>query len=261
MSPIVSNRYPGTQPPLNPGRFNATRQSEQVGTMENFRGHYRVGMGAREGQDEMAAARRLLAAGVATLGGVGASCVDPRVRSLTGLPMTGWAFPIRCAPGDNLAIHVGLLHAAPGSVLVVDASAVPDLGYWGEILTEAAQARGVAGLVIDGSIRDIDSLRARGFAVYATGVAARGTTKALGGEVAVPVSVGGADVRLGDFIVGDSDGVAVVAADDWEAVLARADDRSAWEADAIRQIRSGVNTVELFGLDVDRVQVAPTAIR
>jgi 4-hydroxy-4-methyl-2-oxoglutarate aldolase len=215
-------------------------------------------MDVQKGQGESAGIDRLLAAGVATLGAVGAFCVDPRVRPITGLPLAGRAFPIRCAPGDNLAIHVGLLHAAPGSVLVVDASAVPDLGYWGEILTEAAQARGIAGLVIDGSVRDLDSLTAQGFAVYATGVNAGGTTKALGGEVAHPVSVGGVDVRLGDFVVGDSDGVAVVAVDDWEAVLARADDKSAWEADAIRQIRSGVSTVVLFGLDVDRVQVAPT---
>jgi 4-hydroxy-4-methyl-2-oxoglutarate aldolase len=175
--------------------------------------------------------------------------------------MTGRAFPIRCAPGDNLAIHVGLLHAAPSAVVVVDAAAVPDLGYWGEILTEAAQARGVAGLMIDGSIRDLDSLTGLGFPVYATGVAAGGTTKALGGEVALPVSVGGVEVRLGDFVVGDSDGVAVVAGDEWEAVLGRAEDKMAWEADAIRQIRSGVTTAEVFGLDVDRVRVAPATIR
>lgn len=213
-------------------------------------------MGPDEGHDQVAAVDRLLAAGVATLGGVGATCVAPRVRAITGLPLAGPAVPVRCAPGDNLAIHVGLLHAAPGSVLVVDASAVPELGYWGEILTEAAQARRIAGLVIDGSVRDLNSLMSRGFAVYATGIAAGGTTKNLGGQVGLPVCVGGVEVRAGDFVVGDPDGVAVLPGDQWEALLGRAEAKAVWESDAIRQIRSGVTTVDLFELDVDRVQLA-----
>jgi 4-hydroxy-4-methyl-2-oxoglutarate aldolase len=208
----------------------------------------------------MSNAARLMAAGVATLGGVGAWCVDPRVRAITGLSLAGPAVPVRCAPGDNLAIHVSLLHAAPGSVLVVDASAVPGLGYWGEILTEAAQARGVAGLVIDGSVRDVQSLVVRGFPVYATGIAAAGTTKSAGGEVGLPVSVGGVDVKAGDLVVGDADGVAVLASDDWELVLGRAESKATWEADAIVQIRAGVSTVSLFELDADRVQVAPAVV-
>jgi 4-hydroxy-4-methyl-2-oxoglutarate aldolase len=208
----------------------------------------------------LSTADRLIAAGVATLGGVGASCVDPRVRSITGLSLAGPALPVSCAPGDNLAIHVSLLHAVPGSVLVVDAAAVPDLGYWGEILTEAAQARGIAGLVIDGSVRDVRSLVARGFPVYATGIAAAGTTKSAGGKVGVPVSVGGVQVRAGDLVVGDADGVAVLAADEWEAILGRAEAKSVWEADAMVQIRAGVSTVSLFELDVDRVQVADVPV-
>lgn len=208
----------------------------------------------------MSTADRLTAAGVATLGGVGASCVDPRVHAITGLSLAGPAVPISCAPGDNLAIHVGLLHAGPGSVLVVDAAALPGLGYWGEILTEAAQARGVAGLIIDGSVRDVQQLVARAFPVYATGIAAAGTTKSAGGEVGLPVSIGGVQVSAGDFVVGDADGVAVVAGDDVAGVLERAEAKSVWETDAIVQIRAGVSTVSLFELDVDRVQVAGASV-
>jgi 4-hydroxy-4-methyl-2-oxoglutarate aldolase len=112
--------------------------------------------------------------------------------------------------------------------------------------------------VIDGSVRDLNALTGRGFAVYATGVAAAGTTKHLGGEVGLSVSVGGVEVSAGDCVVGDPDGVAVLAARDWEALLGRAEAKAVWEADAIVQIRSGVTTIDLFELDVDRVQLART---
>src|SRR5205085_104771 len=97
--------------------------------------------------------RRAVAAGVAAPAGLW------MIRPVwPGAKVAGPAFTAACAPGDNLAIHVAVTAAPHGSVLVADASAVPHLGYWGEVLTTGAQARGLAGLVIDGCVRDVDAL-------------------------------------------------------------------------------------------------------
>ena len=86
-------------------------------------------------------------------------------------------FPVRCTPGDNLAVHVAVARAQDGDVLVVDVGDFRELGYWGEVLTTAAQARGVAGLVIDGGVRDVSEIQAHGFPVFSTMIALRGAGK------------------------------------------------------------------------------------
>ena len=120
------------------------------------------------------------------------------------------AYTARCAPADNLAVHLAVTLAPPGSVLVVDASHEPERGYWGEVLTTAAEARGLAGLVIDGCVRDTAALEAHGFPVFSAGVALRGAAKISGGVVGAPVTIGDVEVDTGDWVVGDRDGVAVV---------------------------------------------------
>ena len=96
--------------------------------------------------------------------------------------------------------------APPGSVLVVDASAEPERGYWGEILTTAAETTGITGLVIDGGVRDTTELRARGFPAFSRNNLIRGTRKLLPGELGVDVHIGGVTVHTGDLIVADADG-------------------------------------------------------
>lgn len=208
-----------------------------------------------EAGDVRSLAARMLAVGVSTLGGAGGTCIAPTLRPTSGHSVAGPAFGVRCAPGDNLAIHAGVVLAPEGSVLVIDAAEAPKFGYWGEVLTAAAQVRRLAGVVIDGSVRDIDSLVALRFPVFATGVAAEGTTKNRGGEAGSAVVVGGVTVNVGDWIVGDCDGVVALPRDEVAAILDRAEARVRWESDAIRAIRSGATTIELFDLDVTRVQV------
>jgi 4-hydroxy-4-methyl-2-oxoglutarate aldolase len=165
--------------------------------------------------------------------------------------LTGPAFTVLCEGGDNLWIHRGLYAAAPGDVLVVATAGEDEYGYWGEILAEAAIARGLAGLVIDGCVRDAAELRALGFPVFARGLTIRGTVKRpdARGALGVPVSLGGTIVAPGDLVVADVDGVAVVEQARADAVLAAADERVAKETELVRRIREGATTLDLLGLE------------
>lgn len=202
--------------------------------------------------DDLAAA--LAALGSATLGESGARPMAGRIRPVwTGARLAAPAYPVHCSPGDNLAVHVGVTRAPSGSVLVVDVGAVPGRGYWGEVLTTAAEARGLAGLVIDGCVRDVDALAAHGFPVFSSGVALPGATKVLPGTVGTPVRAGGAMVAAGDWIVGDVDGVVVVPGERTAEVLRAGQARAAKEEGFFGALREGSTTVELLDLDASVV--------
>lgn len=137
---------------------------------------------------------------------------DPLVRPVwPGAFVAAPAYPLVCAPGDNLAIHIAMERVPRGSVLVVATGNVI-AGYWGEVLTVAAEAAGVAGLVIDGGVRDVAALAARRFPVFARGISVRGTVKASAPSVGQPAICAGVPVAAGDLVVADDDGVIVVPA-------------------------------------------------
>jgi 4-hydroxy-4-methyl-2-oxoglutarate aldolase len=138
-------------------------------------------------------------------------------------------------------------------VLCVDVGLVPDRGYWGEVLTTAAEAAGLVGLVLDGGVRDVAALEAHGFPVFSSVVALTGATKDRPGTVGVPARVGGVLVAAGDWVVADRDGVAFVAGDALEAVLTAGRAREAKEAGFFEALRSGSTTLELLGLDASLV--------
>ena len=197
----------------------------------------------------------LLALGAATLGESGARTMAPRVKPVwAGAQVAGPAVPVRCAPGDNLAIHVAVTEASPGSVLTADVGSVRDRGYWGEVLTTGAEARGIAGLVIDGGVRDVSALAAHGFPVFSSQVALRGADKVLPGAVGEPVRVGEVAVEAGDWIVGDADGVVVIPGANLEDVVRRANERAAKEAVMFDALRAGKTTVELLSLDASLIR-------
>ncbi len=147
--------------------------------------------------------------------------MPPRIRPVwPGAALAAPAFPVGCTPGDNLAIHVAVARAPAGSVLVVDVGDVPDRGYWGEVLTTGAQARGLAGLVIDGGVRDVGALERLGFPVFSTDGVLPGATKSSRGTAGVATTVAGVPVSSGDWVVGDVDGVVVVPRSELDGVLA-----------------------------------------
>ena len=148
------------------------------------------------------------------------------VRGLSSITVTaalcGPAATCACAPGDNLAVH-RLLEVAPeGSVLVVDAGGRTDCGHFGELAAMDAEFRGIQGLVIAGAIRDSGMLAVLGFPVFHRGIAPAGCVKERVLSVNEPVTIGGVEIAPGDQVVADGDAILIVAAADWPAVEAGA---------------------------------------
>jgi len=195
-------------------------------------------------------ARRLAELGAATLGESGGRPMRNRVRpAWAGAALSAPAYPVTCTPGDNLAIHAAVVRAPAGHALVASVGDERELGYWGEVLTTAAAARGLAGLVIDGCVRDAAALAAHGFPVFSTGLALPGATKERAGAVGAPAVVGGVEVEIGDWVVGDVDGVTVVPRESLEAVLDAGRARAEKEEGMFAALRAGATTIELLGLD------------
>jgi 4-hydroxy-4-methyl-2-oxoglutarate aldolase len=200
--------------------------------------------------DASAVAPTMRALGAATLGESGGRPMRARVKpAYAGAVLAAPVYPVRCTPGDNLAIHVAVTRAPAGSALVVEVGDDRELGYWGEVLTTAAQARSLAGLVIDGCVRDAAALEAHGFPVFSTGLALPGATKNRQGSAGVSATVGDVEVRAGDWVVGDVDGVTVLPGDALEAVLAAGAARAEKEDGFFARLRDGATTVELLDLD------------
>lgn len=175
--------------------------------------------------------------------------LDPALKPLDpATKMAGRAVTVSLAPADNWFIHIGLLEAGPGDVLVVDVQGYVDAGPWGDVLTHAAQARGLAGLVIDGAVRDSQQVIAAGFPCFARGVCIRGTSKVQQGSINVPVTVGGVLVNPGDILIGDADGLVRVRPGDAETALAASRAREEKEARFMQEIDNGRSTLELMGL-------------
>ncbi|WP_336705678.1 4-carboxy-4-hydroxy-2-oxoadipate aldolase/oxaloacetate decarboxylase [Micrococcus terreus] len=173
--------------------------------------------------------------------------IDPHMT------VVGRAFTVDTRPGDNLAMHLAVEDADPGQVLVINAHNSRRAGAWGDILTAFAQKNGLVGLVIDGAVRDTEQIMKMGFPVFASGVSIRGTSKAYPGDRGQQVTLDGQVVSTGDYILGDRDGVVVVAARDIEAVLQSAQRRVEAEQEYRVAIESGVSTVDLLDLRRDAV--------
>jgi 4-hydroxy-4-methyl-2-oxoglutarate aldolase len=162
--------------------------------------------------------------------------------------LCGPAFTVRAAPADNLPVHNALAEAPAGSVLAIATEGDAAHAFWGEIMTEAALARGVAGLVIDAAVRDTAAIRRSGFPIFSAGIAVAGPGKKWRGILQQPIELAGAVIRPGDWIVGDDDGVVVVPAQVTERVIELAQARVEKEARIIERLRGGELTVDLLGL-------------
>jgi 4-hydroxy-4-methyl-2-oxoglutarate aldolase len=200
--------------------------------------------------DDTSTARLLLELGAATLGESGGRPMRNRLRAAwSGARLAARAYTVQCTPGDNLAIHAGVVRAPAGHAIVASVGDERELGYWGEVLTTAAETRGVAGLVIDACVRDAAALEAHGFPVFSTGLALPGATKQHPGTVGAPVVVGDVEVATGDWVVGDVDGVTVVPDASLDEVVAAGQARAEKEAGLFTALRGGATTIELLGLD------------
>jgi 4-hydroxy-4-methyl-2-oxoglutarate aldolase len=168
-----------------------------------------------------------------------------------GMKLCGRAVTVHGPAGDNLWLHRALYVAQPGEVLVVYVSGGHEYGYWGEIMSAAAQARHLGGLVIDGCVRDGSVMASLGFPVFARGLCIRGTGKDTGalGWINQPVRMGEVTVCPGDLVVGDGDGVVVLPHERAEAITAAALERERQEARILERIAAGERTLDVYRFD------------
>lgn len=124
--------------------------------------------------------------------------------------MVGTAFTVKVPDGDNVFIHKALDMIREGDVLVIDGNGCTSRSLMGEIMFTYAMNKGVAGIVVDGAIRDSDSLDELEIPVYAAAITPQGPYKNGPGEINVPIACGGQVVNPGDILVGDADGVCVI---------------------------------------------------
>lgn len=158
-----------------------------------------------------------------------------------GGKLAGPAVTVKARPGDNLMIHYALDIAQPGDVIVVDAGGDLTNALIGEMMIAYAITKQLAGIVINGAVRDSASIRAGDFPVFAAGITHRGPYKDGPGEINVPVAINGMVVEPGDLIIGDDDGILCVPFDDVASVYTRASDKHAAETGKLQKIRNGEN--------------------
>lgn len=178
-----------------------------------------------------------------------AGIVDlPLTRVVPGSRAAGPARTALCAPGDNTMVHALVAHARPGDVLVLTSAEPAPVALVGELLATQAQAQGVAGMLVDGAVRDLDELAELRLPIWTRYVRAQGATKGEVGRLDVPVAVGGVEIRPGDLVVMDCDGAVVVPAGRVDEVLPVALERTERETAVRRRYRDGELSYDLQGL-------------
>ena len=164
----------------------------------------------------------------------------PTLRPMhRGGGLAGTALTVRTHPGDNLMIHKAADIAQSGDVIVVDGGGDLTNSLIGELIVAYARSKGVVGFVVNGAIRDLDTLGAGNFPIYAAGVSHRGPYKDGPGEVNVPIALGGMVVEPGDIIIGDLDGVVAIPKRGADKILAAARTQQTKEAQILAAIEKG----------------------
>lgn len=171
------------------------------------------------------------------------SAMNPRIH-LVSKPkaqmMAGPAFTVKCRAGDNLALHAALNFCSEGDVLVVSNEEDSTRALMGEVMMAYLYLqKKVAGIILDGPIRDIDEIGKWDFPVYCTGTTPGGPYKEGPGELNVPISCGGISVNPGDIILADPDGVVVIPRKDAAKVLEDAKKFQAADEGKLEKTRAG----------------------
>lgn len=171
--------------------------------------------------------------------------LNGRIQALRPrMKVAGPAFTVEVRPGDNLMIHAAIMLAEPGDVIVVDGKGDLSAALMGTIMMTAARQRGIAGVVIDGAVRDTLGIDEMDYPVFAAGFNPNGPTKNVAGRIGHPVSVGGVTVNAGDLIVADADGVLAVERDKVASLLPQARKKEEDEFARIAAIKAGDTTAK-----------------
>lgn len=175
--------------------------------------------------------------------------IPSRIKPLArGYTLSGLAQTVRISPGQNGAIHRAIYKAAKGDVLVVDAGAGEEYGAFGEILALCCRKQGIAGLVIDGGVRDTREIREMGFPVFCRAITPRATKKTEAGDTGDTLHVGNAIIRPGDWIVGDDDGVVAIPKNHERAARRNAEALLKTEKEIVAKIESGIPSTAIFSI-------------
>ena len=172
----------------------------------------------------------------------------PLVQVLPGSRAAGPARTVRCGQDDNLMVHAAVAEAEPGEVLVLTMPEPRPIALVGELLATQAKVAGVAALLVDAAIRDLEELRDVGLPIWARYVRVSGAKKRIPGVIGEPVEVGGAQIRQADVVVLDADGAVVVERERVEEVLAAAKEREERERDKRAKLQAGALSYDLDGL-------------
>jgi 4-hydroxy-4-methyl-2-oxoglutarate aldolase len=170
------------------------------------------------------------------------------VQVVPGSRAAGPARTVRCGQDDNLMVHAAVAEALPGEVLVLTMPEPAPIALVGDLLATQAKGRGVAALLVDAAVRDVEELRELGLPVWARYVRVRGAEKSVAGTIGEPVVVGGATIRQGDAVVLDADGVVVVVQERVAEVLEAARARAAREVEKRAKLETGALSYDLDGL-------------
>lgn len=156
-----------------------------------------------------------------------------------GTLLAGPALTVSTRPGDNLMVHKALNLAQPGDVIVVDAGGDLTNAIIGEIMTSYAESRGIAGIIINGAIRDSGTIRRGAFPVYAAGITHRGPYKDGPGVINGTIALDGMTIEPGDLILGDEDGLLCIPFDQAEAIYEQTCAKHAAEEVTLANIAAG----------------------
>jgi 4-hydroxy-4-methyl-2-oxoglutarate aldolase len=170
------------------------------------------------------------------------------IQVVAGSRAAGPARTVRCGQGDNLMVHAAIAEAVAGEVLVLTMPEPAPVALVGELLATQAKGRGVAALLVDAAVRDVEELRALGLPIWARYVRVRGADKTVPGAIGEPVEVGGATIRQGDVVVLDADGAVVVERDRVDEVLDGARARAERERVKRAKLEAGELSYDLDGL-------------
>lgn len=182
--------------------------------------------------------------------------MSPRMRPLNrSSKVAGVAVTAFNYPGDNMMMHVALYHAKPGQVIVMSNGGATQGALWGELAGLQAQAKGIAGMVCDGPVRDTQQLTEMNFPIWSTSIHASHPEKRGPGALNVPIVVGDVIVNPGDIIVGDADGVIVIPPDLLPQALEFARKRGDNEVAIRARLAEGTALYDILGIEKAVVQM------
>ncbi len=169
--------------------------------------------------------------------------INPKMK------LCGQAYTVKTMPRDNVLLHRAYAYAKPGQVIIASCSGFYEAGYWGDLMSLGAKTKGIAGLVIDGCVRDADDIEAMNFPVFSRGLCIRGTSNYGDGTLNEPIIIGDCTIYPGDIIVGDRDGVVVVPRERIEEAIEKSKAREEKEENVRNQLREGKNSIQIYGWD------------